>query len=138
MLELKKYTDFAEIMTEFAETLLLSGITIEDLEKLDEIAPISNDVKIIKKWWGESTESAKPAPKPEKPETKVEPVLKRSRRPHGKLTNSKALVISEYIATRHNDDTVADTIADCTKEFKIDDKKNSANVKQNNIRTNNR
>ena len=131
MLDLKLYTDFAQKMNEFSEIMTLAGISFNDLAKLDEICPISNDLLIIKNWWsGKVTKTAKTTKTEVKPEAKPEPKVETpkqdtkkketrgKRGPYNKLTNDRAAIISEYIATRHNDDTFEETLKDCADEFK--------------------
>lgn len=123
MLDLKIYTEFAQKMNEFSEIMTLAGISFDDLAKLDEICPISNDLLVIKNWWnGKSTKTAKteakPEPKVETPKKDTKKKETRGKRPYNKLTNDRAAIISEYIATRHNDDTFEVTVKDCAAEFK--------------------
>jgi hypothetical protein len=133
MLDLKIYTEFAQKMSEFSESMKQNGITFDELLKLDEICPISDDLLVIKNWWtGKSTKvvktEAKPVNNPPKQETpkaeapKQETVKKKFRTKRSKLTNDRATIISEYIATRHNDDNIEVTINDCSKEFHEDPK----------------
>lgn len=123
MLDLKIYTEFAQKMNEFSAIMTITGISFDDLAKLDEICPVSNDLLVIKNWWtGKSTKTTKTEvkaePKVEPPKQDKKKEVRSKRGPYNKLTNDRAAIISEYIATRHNDDTFEVTINDCATEFK--------------------
>lgn len=129
MLNLKTYTDFAESMTEFAVLITLCEISLDDLQKLDEIVPINKELDIIKKWWNgevtepETTDETKTVASttPTKSTTSKPEKSKKTRGkrgPYNKLTKDRAANIAEYIATRHNGDSIEDTIKGCITEFK--------------------
>lgn len=135
MLNLKSYTDFAGELIKFVDRIKTYDISFEDMSKLDEITPIKEDLDMISSWWNESTQKSEPTTelKPEtiettsveqpKVETSVEKkeVTKRPNRTGVKMhriTKDRAKAISEYIALKHNGDTVHDTVQDSTKEFK--------------------
>lgn len=135
MLNLKSYTDFAGELIKFVDRIKTYDISFEDMLKLDEITPIKEDLDIISSWWNGSIQKSEPATelKPETIETtsvepqKVEnPVEKKevTKRPNRtgikmhRITKDRAKAISEYIALKHNGDTVHDTVQDSTKEFK--------------------
>ena len=135
MLNLKSYTDFAGELIKFVDRIKTYDISFEDMSKLDEITPIKEDLDIISSWWNESTQKSEPTAelKPETIETtNVEPpkdeppvdkkeVTKRPNRTGIKkhrITKDRAKAISEYIALKHNGDTVHDAVQDSTKEFK--------------------
>lgn len=133
MLNLKSYTDFAGELIKFVDRIKTYDISFEDLLKLDEITPIKEDLDIISSWWNGSIQKSEPTTelKPETIETtsvepqKVEnPVEKKEKRPNRtgikmhRITKDRAKAISEYIALKHNGDTVHDAVQDSTKEFK--------------------
>jgi uncharacterized protein YjaG (DUF416 family) len=133
MLNLKSYTDFAGELIKFVDRIKTYDISFEDMLKLDEITPIKEDLDIISSWWNGSIQKSEPATelKPETIETtsvepqKVEnPVEKKEKRPNRtgikmhRITKDRAKAISEYIALKHNGDTVHDAVQDSTKEFK--------------------
>lgn len=135
MLNLKSYTDFAGELIKFVDRIKTYDISFEDLLKLDEITPIKEDLDIISSWWNGSIQKSEPTTelKPETIETtsvepqKVEnPVEKKevTKRPNRtgikmhRITKDRAKAISEYIALKHNGDTVHDAVQDSTKEFK--------------------
>lgn len=128
MLNLKTYTDFAAAMSEFADAMAICEISFADLKQLDEITPIKNELNTIKKWWnGEvvakpvETESETITDTKETKTVTSTPKSKKTRGkrgPYNKLTKDRATNISEYVATRHNGDTIEDTIKGCINEFK--------------------
>lgn len=135
MLNLKSYTDFAGELIKFVDRIKTYDISFEDLLKLDEITPIKEDLDIISSWWNGSIQKSEPTTElkpetiettsvePPKVETSVEKkeVTKRPNRAGAKMhriTKDRAKAISEYIALKHNGDTVHDAVQDSTKEFK--------------------
>ena len=133
MLNLKSYTDFAGELIKFVDRIKTYDISFEDLLKLDEITPIKEDLDIISSWWNGSIQKSEPTTelKPETIETtSVEPpkvetsVEKKEKRPNRtgvkmhRITKDRAKAISEYIALKHNGDTVHDAVQVSTKEFK--------------------
>ena len=133
MLNLKSYTDFAGELIKFVDRIKTYDISFEDLLKLDEITPIKEDLDIISSWWNGSIQKSEPTTEsvtiettpvePPKVETPVEKkeVTKRPNRTGIKMhriTKDRAKAISEYIALKHNGDTVHDAVQDSTKEFK--------------------
>ena len=135
MLNLKSYTDFAGELIKFVDRIKTYDISFEDLLKLDEITPIKEDLDIISSWWNGSIQKSEPATElkpetiettsvePPKVETSVEKkeVTKRPNRTGVKMhriTKDRAKAISEYIALKHNGDTVHDAVQVSTKEFK--------------------
>lgn len=135
MLNLKSYTDFAGELIKFVDRIKTYDISFEDLLKLDEITPIKEDLDIISSWWNGSIQKSEPTTElkpetiettsvePPKVETSVEKkeVTKRPNRTGVKMhriTKDRAKAISEYIALKHNGDTVHDAVQVSTKEFK--------------------
>ena len=135
MLNLKSYTDFAGELIKFVDRIKTYDISFEDLLKLDEITPIKEDLDIISSWWNGSIQKSEPTTelKPETIETtsveqpKVETSVEKkeaTKRPNRtgvkmhRITKDRAKAISEYIALKHNGDTVHDAVQDSTKEFK--------------------
>jgi hypothetical protein len=135
MLNLKSYTDFAGELIKFVDRIKTYDISFEDLLKLDEITPIKEDLDIISSWWNGSIQKSEPTTElkpetiettsvePPKVETSVEKkeVTKRPNRAGAKMhriTKDRAKAISEYIALKHNGDTIHDAVQDATKEFK--------------------
>lgn len=135
MLNLKSYTDFAGELIKFVDRIKTYDISFEDLLKLDEITPIKEDLDIISSWWNGSIQKSEPTTElkpetiettsvePPKVETSVEKkeVTKRQNRTGVKMhriTKDRAKAISEYIALKHNGDTVHDAVQVSTKEFK--------------------
>lgn len=135
MLNLKSYTDFAGELIKFVDRIKTYDVSFEDLLKLDEITPIKEDLDIISSWWNGSIQKSEPTTElkpetiettsvePPKVETSVEKkeVTKRPNRTGVKMhriTKDRAKAISEYIALKHNGDTVHDAVQDSTKEFK--------------------
>lgn len=128
MLNLKSYTDFAGELIKFVDRIKTYDISFEDMLKLDEITPIKEDLDIISSWWNGSIQKSEPTiettpvepPKDETPVEKKE-VTKRPNRTGVKMhriTKDRAKAISEYIALKHNGNTVHDAVQDSTKEFK--------------------
>lgn len=128
MLNLKSYTDFAGELIKFVDRIKTYDISFEDMLKLDEITPIKEDLDIISSWWNGSIQKSEPTiettpvepPKDETPVEKKE-VTKRPNRKGIKMhriTKDRAKAISEYIALKHNGNTVHDAVQDSTKEFK--------------------
>ena len=133
MLNLKSYTDFAGELIKFVDRIKTYDISFEDMLKLDEITPIKEDLDIISSWWNGSIQKSEPTAEsvtietttvePPKVETPVEKkeVTKRPNRKGIKMhriTKDRAKAISEYIALKHNGDTIHDTVQDSIKEFK--------------------
>ena len=133
MLNLKSYTDFAGELIKFVDRIKTYDISFEDMLKLDEITPIKEDLDIISSWWKGSIQKSEPTAEsvtietttvePPKDETPVEKkeVTKRPNRKGIKMhriTKDRAKAISEYIALKHNGDTIHDTVQDSIKEFK--------------------
>lgn len=133
MLNLKSYTDFANELIKFVDRIKTYNVSFEDMLKLDEITPIKEDLDIISSWCNGSIQKSEPSTEtvtiettndePPKVETPVEKkeVTKRPNRKGVKMhriTKDRAKAISEYIALKHNGDTIHDTVQDSIKEFK--------------------
>lgn len=133
MLNLKAYTDFAGELIKFVDRIKTYDISFEDMLKLDEITPIKEDLDIISSWWNRSIQKSEPTAEPVTIETTTveppkdeTPVEKKeaTKRPNRKgikmhrITKDRAKAISEYIALKHNGDTIHDTVQDSIKEFK--------------------
>lgn len=131
MLNLKAYTDFANELIKFVDRIKTYDISFEDMLKLDEITPIKEDLDIISAWCKGSIQKSEPTAEPVTIETTtVEPpkdetsVEKKEKRPNRtgikmhRITKDRAKAISEYIALKHNGDTVHDAVQNSTKEFK--------------------
>lgn len=133
MLNLKAYTDFAGELIKFVDRIKTYDISFEDLLKLDEITPIKEDLDIISAWCKGSIQKSEPTAEPVTIETTTveppkdeTPVEKKevTKRPNRKgikmhrITKDRAKAISEYIALKHNGDTIHDTVQDSIKEFK--------------------
>ena len=133
MLNLKSYTDFANELIKFVDRIKTYNVSFEDMLKLDEITPIKEDLDIISSWCNGSIQKSEPSTEtvtiettndePPKVETPVEKkeVTKRPNRKGIKMhriTKDRAKAISEYIALKHNGDTIHDTVQDSIKEFK--------------------
>lgn len=135
MLNLKAYTDFANELIKFVDRIKTYDISFEDMLKLDEITPIKEDLDIISSWCKGSIQKSEPttelkpvtieatnveSPKVETPVEKKEATKRPNRKgiKMHRITKDRAKAISEYIALKHNGDTIHDTVQDSIKEFK--------------------